>query len=1246
MPQPVTITYTLHPTSSSSSSGPSSNTTQQRALQNAIAGIRAHLPLRNLHWKSSTRTSLRTIQEVDVRLVELGEVNSVRDSVGSSVLEAPLVNLCLVVCEDAEVYKNQTRNFIRDWLSLLAARRTPHAPLIVLVNPSLDPNAAGGSGAGNSGKSVWGKDKGVLGKLKGDFNVGKRDRCVQLNLPAPGIHDPAAWPELINKLKESLVTAFDSAVIEREEEVKRGESQRLNVGWNFCTWFLLKESLAQSFESVNLPEDSLIIYEELEASFFQVLKEQNLSWFGIEKLGANHAGDDSLPILDTTVKPYREMMKNSTISIFDFRIYLFARQGVLLGKLGRITEVAKRGQWFVASLTRRLREAEASLAEHFIESWTYTACMDIVTKCDQWSQIDRPNGDYSGLVAYESARSELLDIARIQVERIGVSAGHLPPIYPFNPASSPYPSTAQELLFESSSNGLSDDEELAHSPQHCQDERPVLSNEQIIEAQRDQGNCRALYLGLTRKTVKAYEACGKVNSVIRLKADLAALALYTKDWASAYDLSRLLARDCAELLTWDPISKFALEGALQAHRELNKEKDEDWDHLALAYLRVCAVTTSSRHVVVDEDEDGQRSREELENVIKGLRNSETEQDVEGHKALSIRLESTDSITEKDEQTSVRVEVTNFLSIPIPIDSISLDLTDLHGEIITFSAEDVVLQSGQNSIKALCPTSTQGLYTLQGATIVLGSINFIYNKSDEGSKLKVRRNTNGLTAKLRMPYDIKLDDDTKVVVNIRAGETRMRDVKVGLRSLIGEVTYIIQESISTEGDAAFDETSGSVAIGDLRAREDVTIHVPYTGVPQGEYAKAQIVLQYETETGSREWVDTQTVFMGLPLTVNVQDFFRPDCLISHFTIASDGKEYLRIGSVSLQPPSNGGYTVDAARQAGSKPIVITPSQPLSCLFKVRRKGQKTKSESVLRLQIRYRSLEEEINRAVEDALHKDASTGPSGSESVAQEVRRWSQDRNNWLSPYLLGQPLSEIVRKHVRLQNSEGLEKIIQALEVPRDQVWRTLEIPVDVPQHRLLTAVRISPMTPLGQIYEGRAIPMTIRLATSYSWAGGAATDSDGLTDDAREAKGQRRRVVFDIHQTDDWLVCGKKKGYYDADPTTPEEQQITLIPMRAGQLFLPSISIHLLPPPTPAQSQSQSHHGTGTGKQATPVLTHAQFQQDLICETYLENAAECITVLPAKKEVNAFVPIPIPPHMNMTGGMGMNDGWDHERF
>ena len=89
-PRSILVTYTLHPSSTPGSIHP---------IQAALKGIQSQLPLRNLHWKSSTRTSLRTIQEVDVSLVELGEVGSISKEIGGSVLEWPLVNLCLVVCE-------------------------------------------------------------------------------------------------------------------------------------------------------------------------------------------------------------------------------------------------------------------------------------------------------------------------------------------------------------------------------------------------------------------------------------------------------------------------------------------------------------------------------------------------------------------------------------------------------------------------------------------------------------------------------------------------------------------------------------------------------------------------------------------------------------------------------------------------------------------------------------------------------------------------------------------------------------------------------------------------------------------------------------------------------------------------------------------------------------------------------------------------------------------------------------------
>lgn len=133
---------------------------------------------------------------------------------------------------------------------------------------------------------------------------------------------------------------------------------------------------------MNLLEEAQIQYDELEASFFQVLKggglfhsrhrditdeifyvhsaiEKNLSWFG--HLGGTALNDDSAPLLSITKKPYRDMMLSNTITIFDFRSYLMARQCALLARLGRIAHAAGKAARFVTTFARTLRENEASL---------------------------------------------------------------------------------------------------------------------------------------------------------------------------------------------------------------------------------------------------------------------------------------------------------------------------------------------------------------------------------------------------------------------------------------------------------------------------------------------------------------------------------------------------------------------------------------------------------------------------------------------------------------------------------------------------------------------------------------------------------------------------------------------------------------------------------------------------------------------------------------------------------------------
>jgi hypothetical protein len=66
-------------------------------------------------------------------------------------------------------------------------------------------------------------------------------------------------------------------------------------------------------------------------------------------------------LLAIDAKPYRDMILANTISVFDFRVYLLARQCILLGKMGRVVDVARKVVSFLGAFGHRLRGVAVSL---------------------------------------------------------------------------------------------------------------------------------------------------------------------------------------------------------------------------------------------------------------------------------------------------------------------------------------------------------------------------------------------------------------------------------------------------------------------------------------------------------------------------------------------------------------------------------------------------------------------------------------------------------------------------------------------------------------------------------------------------------------------------------------------------------------------------------------------------------------------------------------------------------------------
>ncbi|PNY23292.1 Trafficking protein particle complex subunit 10 [Tolypocladium capitatum] len=346
----------------------------------------------------------------------------------------PYLKVLLVRCDDNDSYKSTVRSEVREWIkthtppstsSKKSSNQEKHDAFEWLIVHVVIPNtvAATQPRSGSSKTDGSNLDKSssrwrtgstpLMEKFRSDFNSsskGAPDRVAQLRI---GINDvpydmlprvvPAvpsgysetdqdaetAWNDLVGKLKSLILSSFDQRVTQYEEDIKEKDGQRSLPGWNFCTFFILKEGLARGFESVGLVEDALVGYDELNVGLDSVTHEQAvtrspeshgsamLSYTNELKMVALKAlaqasgedGDGEAEdlqskesakdqsddiVISSTKKAYRDMILANKVSVFDFRCYIFARQISLLLRSGNALSTRE-------ELMARLRDQQNSI---------------------------------------------------------------------------------------------------------------------------------------------------------------------------------------------------------------------------------------------------------------------------------------------------------------------------------------------------------------------------------------------------------------------------------------------------------------------------------------------------------------------------------------------------------------------------------------------------------------------------------------------------------------------------------------------------------------------------------------------------------------------------------------------------------------------------------------------------------------------------------------------------------------------
>ncbi|KAJ7751971.1 trafficking protein particle complex subunit 10 [Mycena metata] len=1104
----------------------------------------AQLPLRNIHWKSPSRPSIRTIQELDISLVPLESLRDEHTSqIPETLLEKPFLNIYIVTCEDTdlETYKNTIKRQVKDWHTVVTARKNQEWLILHVVRPDARTPSA----------NFFQLKGSVSDKLKTDFNADRRDRCVQLAWTS-GYDNPAAWAEFVNKLKDGLLTSFDLAVSQREDDVKRSESQRQMPGWNFCTFFILKESLAGSFQGVNLFEDALLQYDELEASFYQVLKEKNLSWFGT--LITPSSNDDSCPLLSISKKPYRDLILANTISVFDFRIYLLARQCELLANLGRVNEVSGKASAFLGAFGRRLSEIEdTTIPEFFVESWTYSSALSVVDQCDAWASTLSLQG--TKLSTFNAGKGELLELARNQLDIIGVKVGHLPIRPPFCNSSRPPPCSG--------------------SP----DSEKKISSTDILESIENKDKFFETYVEITNRAIDMYAKAGRRKFALKLHGSLAALDVHRGRLAAALTTYTSLPAHYAPHM-WTSLESLMLSLALDTHAELDKTRDREWIHILLSFLKTYVDTVGLDLLMHEED-----SVEYISRLVQAMRDAATALETDlahpEHPAMSMQVSSAAKLAGDKDGSFLDVVVHNHLPCALPIDGIVAILSGRDSERLRFAAPSDTIPPGKTEVTLFCPTSSAGTYILESTEARMSHLVFqwTHRKPSPGrrfsrkngfSLVRIPRDLLAVDVRLHQPNLIELGKPPSLLVAISTGRNHV--AKAAIKFNVPSVTFRYKQAKLTNVQNninPLEVDDACISILDLTEASHLELLLPYSDASAFHAMKVDVEVEYTTVAEpeiTRTLHLNRVVATTLPISVNVQDFFRGNRLFSKFTISTTSHQHVRISAAQLQIPDGGldGLKVVACSPQARSVVTVTPAQSANFLFYLDSVNGPV-GES-LKFRISYRMLREEVEALIETSVEQVLSSSTAllaeRVELVNKLVEALEQD-SAWVEMYGMSGELNVPEVFGELGDGDDPLHRVIKLLHEhkhPHPPVgkWREIKIPVDVPYMNIVAAACIrlestsmsSDVEHTPSLYAGQPIPAILTIHTSFHW-GSSVHDKE-----------RAYMMRFDVEEmVREWLVSGRKRGDFAAKDDTTYSVPITLIALHHGELVLPKVMVTALP-------------------------------------------------------------------------------------
>ncbi|XP_075227904.1 SIDL trafficking protein particle complex subunit 10 [Lycorma delicatula] len=366
------------------------------------------LPQEPTEWR---RSYGRAIKSVHVAATFVPFSKDVMPKDGDyHLIQQPNFHTYWTQCSDVDTYKQTLREDIESWMKTLGKYNIIDW-MIVLVETydfrktnKLLPRTT------------------VLDKIRNDFGAKHADRCLSVINPLKSESRSAgSWRGLMVNMRLLLLTAYDRTLLRFEEFIRDQREKRNQPGWSFCKYFLLQEELAFVLEMLGVYEEALVQYDELDALFTQFVLNSNLGETP-EWLAGFQGPLESWPGLTlshTVNKELRQLIQNNSISLLQFRSYLFSRQCSMLLFSFKPWEVAQRTLQFLHNCINELNILEVQRPPGAVACWVFLCCREVLQTCEKYN-------DSGQVEAYSLYTAALWAYARDKLGELGELCGLMP----------------------------------------------------------------------------------------------------------------------------------------------------------------------------------------------------------------------------------------------------------------------------------------------------------------------------------------------------------------------------------------------------------------------------------------------------------------------------------------------------------------------------------------------------------------------------------------------------------------------------------------------------------------------------------------------------------------------------------------------------------------------------------------------------------------------------------------------------